>query len=70
MGVVEKFNPLKGSALSRKRAEATDGKWGKKVEINEINLEEVRQDAITFGIATDVLYQMKAGKEASIYLAE
>ncbi|MFW9977310.1 MAG: RIO1 family regulatory kinase/ATPase [Candidatus Thorarchaeota archaeon] len=70
MGVVEKFNPLKGSALSRKRENTTDGKWGKKVEINEINLEDVRTDAIAFGLATDVLYQMKAGKEASIFLAE
>ncbi len=70
MGVVEKFNPLKGSALSRKRDNETDGKWGKEVEINEINLEEVRRDAISFGLATDVVYQMKAGKEASIYLAD
>lgn len=70
MGVVEKFNPLKSSALSRKRENATEGKWGKKVEINEITLEEVRSDAISFGIATDVIFQMKSGKEASIFLAD
>ncbi len=70
MAFVEKFNPLKGSALSRKRDAQTEGKWGKDVEINEINLEEVRNDAVKFGIATDVIFQMKAGKEASIFLAE
>ncbi|MFW9954910.1 MAG: RIO1 family regulatory kinase/ATPase [Candidatus Thorarchaeota archaeon] len=66
---VEKFNPLKSSALSRKRESAKGSKWGKEVEINEITLEDVRQDAIQFGLASDVLYQMKAGKEASIFLA-
>ncbi|MHA1481487.1 MAG: RIO1 family regulatory kinase/ATPase domain-containing protein [Candidatus Thorarchaeota archaeon] len=68
-GVVEKFNPNKGSALSRKRDLQRGTQRGWTVEISEITLEEVRQDAIQFGLATDVLYQIKAGKEASIYLA-
>jgi len=68
-GVVEKFNPNKGSALSRKRDLQRGTKRGWTVEISEITLEEVRQDAIQFGLATDVLYQIKAGKEASTYLA-
>ncbi len=70
MGVIEKFNPLKGSALSRKRDGQKAGKWGKKVAIGEINLVEVRTDAVRFGLATDVLFQLKAGKEASIFLAD
>ncbi len=67
---VEKFNPLKPSALSQKRQNERGSEWGKKVKISEITLEDVRQDAIQFGLATKVVFQMKAGKEASIYLAE
>jgi RIO kinase 1 len=70
MSVVEKFNPLKGSALSRKRDALKDGKWGKTVGINEISLEDVRSDAVGFGLVTDVMFQTSAGKEASIYLAD
>lgn len=69
-GIVEKFNPNKPSALSRKRDLQRGDKRGWTVEIAEITLEEVRQDAIQFGLATEVLYQVKAGKEASIYLAK
>jgi RIO kinase 1 len=68
-GVVEKLNPRKPSALSKKRDAQRAGKAGRAVEISEVNLEEVRQDAIAFGLATDVSFQMNAGKEASIYLA-
>lgn len=67
---VEKFNPLKPSAMSQKREAECGSAWGKKVKISEITLDEVRQDAIQFGLATKVIFQMKAGKEASIYLAE
>ena len=70
MSIVERFNPLKASALSRKRDAKKDGKWGKKVGINEISLEEVRNDAVGFGLVTDVMFQIRAGKEASIYLAD
>lgn len=68
-GVVEKFNPLKSSTLSRKRDEQRSGRRGKAVAIREITLDEVRADAISMGLATDVLSQIKAGKEASIFLA-
>jgi len=67
---VEKFNPLKASTLSRKRDSEKGSMWGKKVKISEITLEDVRKDAIQSGLATDVIFQMKAGKEASIYLAD
>lgn len=68
-GVVEKFNPKKRSSLSTKRDLERGQKRGRTVPIREITLPEVRQDAIRFGLATDVLFQMGAGKEASIYLA-
>ena len=67
--VVEKLNPRKPSALSVKRDSERGNKRGWTVAINEITLDEVRNDAINFGLATEVHYQMNAGKEASIYLA-
>ena len=67
--VVEKLNPRKPSALSIKRDAQRGSKRGWTVAINEITLDEVRDDAVKFGLATEVLYQMNAGKEASIYLA-
>jgi serine/threonine-protein kinase RIO1 len=67
--VVEKLNPKKPSALSIKRDGQRGNKRGWTVAINEITLDEVRTDAVNFGLATEVLYQLNAGKEASIYLA-
>ncbi|MHA1909603.1 MAG: RIO1 family regulatory kinase/ATPase domain-containing protein [Candidatus Thorarchaeota archaeon] len=67
---VEKFNPLKPSALSQKRDSVRASTGGKKLKISEVTLDDVRRDAIQFGLATNVIFQMKAGKEASIYLAE
>jgi RIO kinase 1 len=69
MSRVDKFNPLaKGTAIDQKRDELRGGTCGK-AQIGEAKFAEVRQDAIKYGLATDVLYQMSAGKEASIYLA-
>jgi hypothetical protein len=68
MSRVEKYNPLKSSALSRKKGELKEGRKGR-AEIQEITYESVKEDAVRFGLATDVLYQMNAGKEASIFLA-
>ncbi|MHA2236439.1 MAG: RIO1 family regulatory kinase/ATPase domain-containing protein [Candidatus Thorarchaeota archaeon] len=68
-GIVEKLNPRKPDALSMKRDAQRGNKRGWTVQINEITLEEVKVDAVKFGLATEVLYQMNAGKEASIYLA-
>jgi RIO kinase 1 len=67
--VVEKLNPRKPSALSIKREAQRGNKRGWTVPISEINLDEVRDDAVKFGLASEVLYQMNAGKEASIYFA-
>ena len=64
MSRVEKFNPLKRSALSEQR----DGL--KSEAFREITFDLVREDAVNFGLVTDVLFQMNAGKEASIFLAE
>ena len=69
MSRVEKYNPLKSSTLSRKKSALKDGRKGK-AEIQEITYESVKEDAVRFGLATDVLYQMNAGKEASIFLAD
>lgn len=69
MSRVDKFNPLaKGSAIDQKRDELRGGTCGK-AEIGEPGFAEIRKDAINYGLATDVLYQMSAGKEASIFLA-
>lgn len=68
-GVVEKLNPKKPSALSIKRDAQRGNQRGWTVQINEITLDEVREDAVKFRLATEVLYQLNAGKEASIYLA-
>ncbi len=67
-GVVEKLNPKKPSALSIKRDAQRGNKRGWTVQISEITLDEVKNDAVKFGLVTEVLYQMNAGKEASIYL--
>ncbi|MFW9869476.1 MAG: RIO1 family regulatory kinase/ATPase [Candidatus Thorarchaeota archaeon] len=69
MSRVDKFNPLsKGSAIDQKRDAIRGGTCGK-AQITEPKFEEIRRDAINFGLATDVLYPMSAGKEASIFLA-
>ncbi len=67
--VVEKLNSRKPSALSVKRDVQRGSQRGWTVTINEITLDEVRNDAVNFGLATEVLYQINGGKEASIYLA-
>ncbi|MHA2208436.1 MAG: RIO1 family regulatory kinase/ATPase domain-containing protein [Candidatus Thorarchaeota archaeon] len=68
-GVVEKFNPKKASALTSQRDLVRGHRRGRCVPIHEITLEEVRENAVQFGLATDLLYQVSAGKEASIFLA-
>ena len=69
MSRVDKFNPLaKGSVIDQKRDALRGGTSGK-AEIGEPKFEEIRREAITYGLATDVLYPISAGKEASIFLA-
>ena len=69
MSRVDKVNPLaKGSAIDQKRDALRGGTSGK-AKIEEPKFEEIRRDAINYGLATDVLYPMSAGKEASIFLA-
>ena len=69
MSRVDKFNPLaKGSAIDQKRDELRGGTCGK-AKIEEPKFEEIRRDAIKYGLASDVLYPISAGKEASIFLA-
>lgn len=67
MSRVEKHNPMKDGAITRKR-DGLKGDGGK-ADIPEITFDTVREDAINYGLATDVLYQMNAGKEASIFCA-
>ncbi|MHA2025502.1 MAG: hypothetical protein ACW98U_06330 [Candidatus Thorarchaeota archaeon] len=62
-GVVEKLNPRKPDALSVKRDAQRGNKRGWTVQISEITLDEVKEDAVKFGLVTEVLYQMNAGKE-------
>jgi RIO kinase 1 len=69
MSRVDKFNPLaKGSAIDQKRDALRGGTSGK-ARIEEPRFEEIRRDAINYGLASDVLYPISAGKEASIFLA-
>lgn len=68
MSRVDGHNPLKASALSRKR-DAMREESGGKVQFSELTIEEVRTDAVNFGLVTEVLSQMNGGKEASIFLA-
>ncbi|MFX1483795.1 MAG: RIO1 family regulatory kinase/ATPase [Promethearchaeota archaeon] len=69
MGRVDKFNPLaKGAVIDQKRDALRGGTCGK-AQISEPQFDEIRRDAINFGLATDVVYPMSAGKEASIFLA-
>jgi RIO kinase 1 len=67
--VVEKLNPKKPSALSVKRDLERGEKRGWTVEIKELTVSEIKRDAVSFGLATDVSHQIDAGKEASIYVA-
>jgi RIO kinase 1 len=69
VGVVEKLNSKKPSAISMKRDAQRGTQRGWTVEIKELTLREVKEDAVSFGLATDVVYQINAGKEASIYVA-
>jgi len=70
MSRVDKFNPLaKGSEIDLKRDALRGGTSGKAV-IEEPRFEDIRKEAITLGLATDVLYPMSAGKEATIFLAK
>jgi len=69
MSRVEKFNPLKGSSLTRERTEQKARDQTQDLALSELTFDSVKEDAIRFGLATDLLYQMNAGKEASIYLA-
>lgn len=69
MSRVDKFNPLaKSSAIDQKRDALRGGTSGK-AEIGEPKFDEIRHEAIKYGLATDVLYPISAGKEASIFLA-
>jgi RIO kinase 1 len=69
MSRVDKFNPLaKSSAIDQKRDALRGGTSGK-AEIGEPKFQEIRHEAIKYGLATDVLYPISAGKEASIFLA-
>lgn len=70
MSRVDKFNPLsKGTVIDQKRDQIRGGTSGKAV-IGELSFEDVKKDAKTYGLATDVLYPISAGKEATIYLAK
>jgi len=66
---VDRYNPLKRSAISEKLSEAKGETSSRRAKIGEVTLESVKEDAVRYGLATDVLYQMNAGKEASIFVA-
>ncbi|MFX1260601.1 MAG: RIO1 family regulatory kinase/ATPase [Promethearchaeota archaeon] len=70
MSRVEKHNPLKSGAIAQKRAALRAETSGRITEIKELTFDTVREDAIQYGLATDVIYQINAGKEASIFLAQ
>jgi serine/threonine-protein kinase RIO1 len=59
---VEKHNPLKSGAIAQKRAALKGETSGRTTEIKELTFETVRKDAIQYGLATDVTYQINAVK--------
>lgn len=70
MSRVDKFNPLsKGATIDQKRDAIRGGTSGKAV-IEEPQFKAIKKEAVSFGLATDVLYPMSAGKEATIFLAK
>ena len=69
MSRVEKFQPQKGGAISKKISSLKGGSTSRGSVFQEITFSSVKSDAINFGLATDVLNQMSAGKEASIFFA-
>lgn len=69
MSRVDKFNPLKSGAVERKRDELRGGTCGKLL-MAEPQYASIRADAIGYGLVSDVMYPMSAGKEASIFLAK
>ena len=67
---VEKFQPQKGGAISRRVSARKGESSSRGTVIQEVTFSSVKEDAVNFGLATDVLHQMSAGKEASIFLAQ
>ncbi len=62
-GIVEILNPNKAAAVSFKRDGQRVSKRGRTVPISEVTLSEVKEDAVRFGLAIDVAYQMNAEKD-------
>lgn len=69
MSRIEKYNPLKQSSTSQATKAAKGDYSGRGALIKELTFDDIKRNAIGFGLATDVLHQLNAGKEASIYLA-
>ncbi|RDE14010.1 MAG: hypothetical protein C4K48_06765 [Candidatus Thorarchaeota archaeon] len=70
MSRVDKFNPLaKGTAIDQKR-DALRGCTSGKALMQEPKYAAIRKDAISYGLVTDVVCPMSAGKEATIFLAK
>lgn len=69
MSRIEKYNPLKHSSASRRIQAAKDNYSGRGTLIKEPTFDDIKRDVVGFDLATDVLHQINAGKEASIYLA-
>ncbi len=65
---VERFNPSKSSVTRFKRSRQRGGRSGQSVAIHELTLAEVRQDAMEFGLVSEVILQLRSGKEADVYL--
>ncbi|MGY5874459.1 MAG: RIO1 family regulatory kinase/ATPase [Candidatus Thorarchaeota archaeon] len=69
MSRVDKFQPQKSSAITKKTDALKSDSSAKGSVIREITFDAVKEDAIKYGLVTDVDYQMSSGKEASIFLA-
>ena len=56
-------------SLVQRQSAKDGGRRGRYQDVCEITLESVREDALAANLATDVLWSLSAGKEATVYTA-
>lgn len=56
-------------SLVQRQSSKEDGRRGRYQDVCEITLKSVREDALAANLATEVLWSLSAGKEATVYTA-
>ncbi len=67
---VEKAGASGGTAVARKLESLKREQGRRRVTAKEPTVREIREEAVSLGMVTDVVHQIGAGKEASVFLAE